>query len=130
MGSTKNALVTFKAIDAGDLSGDVTGPTTNITFLDNISVQIIFTGTPTGTFYIQGSNVANSGGLIGNGPGTNDWVTVPVVDETGVVTLSASGAAGQYLANLFNLGFAYLRVIYDFTSGTGDVDVWINGKSI
>ena len=130
MGSSKNALVTFKAVSGGDLSGDVAGPTTNIAFLDNISVQIIFTGSPTGTFYIQGSNVANSGGLIRNGPGASDWVTVPVVDATGVIDLDASGSAGQYLANLFNLGFAYLRVIYDFTSGSGSVDVWINGKSI
>lgn len=131
MGSTKNNIISFKALDAVSLTADRNGPATNIAWLDNISVHIKFGAGATGEFFIQGSNISTHGGQANDGPGDSDWVTIPFVDETGAaVTLSTSGSAGQYLCNAQGLAFTYLRVIYDFTSGTGTASAWVTGKSI
>ncbi len=131
MGSTKNSLITFKAINAAALTADVAGPATNISFLDNLSVHIQCGAGATGQFFVQGSNVPGNGGIADNGPGTNDWVTVPLVDGAGSpVTLVVSGSAVDFLVNIQGLACAFLRVIYTFTSGAGTASAWVNGKSL
>lgn len=108
-------------IDAGDLSADVDSGPYDIRLFPNVSVQIVIGAGATGQFFIQGSNIAD--------PTTDDWVTVPFVDSAGAaVTFVTSGSALSYLANAQGLGFSYVRVIYDFTSGTGTADVWLTAK--
>lgn len=131
MGSTKNALITYKALDGATMDEDLAGPPTNITFMDNISVHIKFTGTPAGEFFIQGSNIASThynGTMV---PADDEWVSIPFVDETGApVSLDPAGADGMFLCNAQGLAFSFLRVIYVFDSSTGTANAWVTGKSI
>lgn len=131
MSSTKNNLISFKAIDDASLASDVEGPTTNIAYMDNASIHIKCGAGATGEFFVQGSNVSSHDGVDENGPGNDDWVNIPFVDETNSpITLSVSGTATDYLCNAQGLSFTYLRVIYSRTSGTGTASAWVTGKSI
>lgn len=91
----------------------VTSSTTDIRFLDNIAVELVWTGTPTGTFDFQGS-LDNS-----------NFVSVSVSPA-----IAATGAADKALVNFEGLAFAYFRVVYTKTSGTGTLTAYICGKSI
>jgi hypothetical protein len=42
-----------KYIVDGDMSGNVTGPSTNILYTDRVGYQILYTGTPNGTFSVE-----------------------------------------------------------------------------
>lgn len=119
----KNTLGPVKIISAESMGADITGPATNIQWLDNIAIQLNFTGTPTGDFKIQGSSDHQEV----NGVVTNEgnWVDITLSPSP-----AAAGAANQILINMNLLSFPFIRIFYDRTSGTGSLDAWISGKAI
>lgn len=129
MGSTKNVLRQYRALTNASMATDLASPTTDISWLDNVSVHIKIGAGATGEFFIQGSNVYDD---TTRGPTTSDWVTIgPWLDAAGdVITLTTSGSAGSYLCNGAMFAFQFLRVIYTRTSGSGTVNVWICGKEV
>jgi hypothetical protein len=93
--------------------------------MDNIGIQLDFTGTPTGTFEIQGSadylrdlegNVINPGFWIPIGP-----LSAPAV---------ASGTDGQIFIDVNQISSPWIRVVYNSTSGAGTLNAYITGKEI
>lgn len=122
-GNSKNFLPVIQVITAGDMSANVTGPATNISYLDNVAMQLNFTGTPTGTFSVEGSldhkeyngQIVSAGNFI-----PLSLATTPV----------ASGAAGQILLDLNQLSFPYIRIVYTRTSGAGSLDAYISAKAV
>ena len=122
-GNSKNFLPVIQIITAGDMSADITGPATNISYLDNVAIQLNFTGTPTGTFSIQGSLDHKEY----NGQIVNAGNFVPLTFSS---TLAASGAAGQILLDLNQLSFPYIRIVYTRTSGSGSLDAYISAKAV
>lgn len=125
MSGRKNTLLSFQNIISGNMAlTSITSAVTSIQFLDNIGVQLNFTGTPTGTFDIQVSadyaqdsfgNVTNAGNWIGLTFGT-----APV----------ASGAASTIYLDLNQLSAPWLRVVYTKTSGTGTLNGFVTGKML
>lgn len=125
MASTKNILLPSQVITGGDMStATVTSLVTTITGLDNLSYQLVWTGSPVGTFDLQGSNTY-APGIGGTVLNAGTWTSV---------TLSpapvASGSGGNLLLNLDGLGFAYVRMVYTKTSGTGTLNGTIAGKGV
>lgn len=121
----KGMLQPYQSITDGDMSGNLTSNVTDIRFMDNISVQLIFTGTPTGTFEVEGS-------LDYNRPDpttgvTNPGTWTPITFSTPPV---ASGAAGDILLDMNQLSFPFIRVVYISTSGSGTLQCWISGKAV
>jgi hypothetical protein len=113
MSGRKAVLPPYKSLSAGDLSqATVTSETSNIEGYDNVAVQINATGTPTGTFAIEGS-VDNS-----------SWVAINLP-----TTPTLSGVDTQILINMNGLAFPYIRAVYTRSGGTGAADVWITGKA-
>lgn len=103
---------------------------TEITRKDNVAYELSWSGTPTGTFVVQGSVSYNpgtpqSGGAVSAGV----WTTLVVTDQNGNAPV-ASGAAGQILMNLNELSFPWVRVQYANTSGSGTLSGYVSGKSI
>lgn len=96
------------------MGGDITGTAMDISGLDNIGVQLVFTGTPTGTFTIQGSN------------DNTTWANI----TTSPTTISASGSASDHLISLSGLPFHYLRVKYTRASSTGTLNAYVTGKAV
>ena len=124
MASTKNVLKRSQTITQGDMSGTITSPVTVVQFLDNISIQLNFTGTPDGTFEVQVSDDYLADGF-GNVlvPGT--WIALPL---TG--TPIAAGVADQIMIDLNQLPMPNVRVVYTPTASTGLLDMYITGKEI
>lgn len=124
MSSTKNVLRKWDAIVAGSMATNITSPVTNVQFLDNICIQLNFTGTPTGTFSVEVSidhEQDSQGAIIQAG----NWVALPL-DPTPV----AAGAADQIILDLNQISQPWIRVIYTATSGTGSLDMIISAKMI
>lgn len=123
--SRKNNLRQYQNIVDGDMSdSEIISDVTNIQWLDNISVQLNFTGTPVGAFYIEVSadhaedenkNILVSGTWV-----PIDLFPVPV----------ASGAADTILIDLNQLATPWIRVRYARTSGSGTLNGFISGKML
>lgn len=102
------------------MAGSITGSVVGIQYLDNVAIQMEFTGSPVGTLAVQGSvNYAqNAQGTVTN---TGNWITF---------TTSAVAAAGDVLFDLNQLSFPWIRVIYTRSSGTGTLDGYISAKAV
>jgi len=108
----KNLLESF-TLGTLDLSASGATQSSRIKSIDLVSIQINATGTPTGEFFVEGSN----------DDGAN-WV--PLVLSP---TASVAGAATQILINLRMVAFMAIRVSYTRSSGTGAATVIIAGLS-
>ena len=92
-------------------------PATWLGHIDNYSIQLVFTGTPIGTFTLQASNDV---GNLPNGTGIQsdqvarliNWTTIP--DSAQAIT-----GAGDHMYNYRNAGYNWIRVVYTATSSTG-----------
>ena len=124
MSSTKNVLRKWDAIVAGSMATNITSPVTNVQFLDNICIQLNFTGTPTGTFSVEVSvdHEQDSQGAVTQ---AGNWVALPL-EPTPV----AAGSADQIILDLNQISQPWIRVIYTATSGTGSLDMIISAKMI
>ena len=121
--ANRNNLGPVKIISAGSMGGDITGPATNIQFIDNIAIQLNWTGNAVGDFKIQGSSDHQEV----NGVVTNEgnWVDISLSPAP-----AAAGSTDQILINMTQLAFPFIRVFFDRSSGTGSLDAWISGKAI
>lgn len=122
----------YQTLTDGVMTGTtvLTSVPTGIGYRDSISIQLIWTGTPVGTFSIEGSVNYNPGlPQSGSGPvNAGTWDPLPVVTESGVVP-AAAGSANSNLVNLEWLGFPWIRAVYTNASSTGVLNVWIYAKS-
>lgn len=103
-------------IDTGSMTGTATLLSTvfNANNLDNVGLQVSWTGTPTGVLSVQCSvDAANYIDLT-----FNPAITQP------------SGSAASYLIDLNQVPFPYVRVKYVNSSGSGTLDVWLSAKDI
>lgn len=102
------------------MTGDATSTVVNIQDFDDVAVEFVWTGTPTGTFEVDcsldyDSQVAGSG----------TWVPLPLSPAP-----AAAGAAGSILIDLTQLGSPYLRVRYLHSGSTGTLDVYAFAKAL
>lgn len=109
----KNVLRPIAIITAGDMSGSLTSSVTNINFLDNIGIQLIFTGSPTGTFSVEVSNDNTS------------WTALSLSPAP-----AASGSAGNQYIDLNQLSAAWIRTKYTRTSGSGSLTAYLSAKEV
>jgi hypothetical protein len=95
----------------------ITSNAVDVTNSDSAAIEITWTGTPTGTFVVQGAVRNDAGGA-----------PVNFQNITLSATLSASGSAGSHLVNLSGIGYTWIRVSYTNVSGTGSVSAWATVK--
>lgn len=95
-------------------SNTYTGPITNVTNLDNIGAQVIWTGNPQGTLTVNGSN-----------DGVNFFALTfnPALAQP-------AGSALSYGINLNQFPWPYLEFQYVNTSGSGTLLLSITGKDL
>jgi hypothetical protein len=90
-------------------------------------IQLVWTGTPTGTFKLQGS-CDNSATMTAAGQAyvPTNWTDIPTLSE-------AVSAAGSYLFNESFAAYNFVRIVYtDGSSGTSTATVTVstmNAKS-
>lgn len=124
MSGRKNSLVKYLNIVNGDMSGDLTSSVTNIEFIDNVGLQLNFSGSPVGIFSVQVSidYTQDSQGVVSN---AGNWISIPLNPIP-----AATGSANNIYIDLNQLSAPWVRVFYDFTSGTGTLNSLICGKML
>ena len=131
MGS-KTISPPFQVFTNATMSGSltVTSLPTDVRYRDSVSYQFNWTGTPQGSFSIQGSN--------DYAPGLPQTAEPPGGQNAGTwnsLTLSTTPvAAGSgsytYLVNLNQLAFAYVRAQYTNTTSSGVLTGYVMAKSL
>jgi hypothetical protein len=103
-------------INAGSMAGTatITSPTFNANNLDNVGLEVSWTGTPTGTISVLASI-------------SNENFYALTFDPT---LTQPAGSPGAYLINLNQVPFPYVQVQYVNSSGSGTLDVWLSGKDL
>lgn len=124
MSGRKSDLLKFQIVTNGSMGGDITSAVTNIQYQDNIGIQLVFTGTPTGTFFVdlsinyyqdQNGNVINAG----------TWT--PMSFSTAP---AAAGSASDIYLDLNPLSSPWIRTRYVRGSGTGTLNAYLCGKQV
>lgn len=91
-------------------------PPTWLGHICNLSIQLVFTGTPAGTFKLQGSNDIRT---------TTDFLPTHYTDIAG--SSSTVSAAGDIMWNYQNCGFDWIRVVWT-ASGVGTSPVLTSAR--
>lgn len=79
---------------------------------DRCGVQLIWTGTPVGTFSVLASNDYDTATDTGN------WIAVSMPDMT---SIQPAGTAATHGIDLSRLPYAWARIHYVHSSGSGDL---------
>lgn len=120
----KTILKPTSIINAGNMaSATLTSTNADLTYVDNVSVQVTWTGTAVGNLQVLTSN-----------DGTN-WVVevdVPAAggSTTGYSGLAINGVAGTFRLDLNQVSAPLLRAVYTKVSSTGSLTVSASGKGI
>lgn len=110
-----SAVFTTQSVSA-DKHSDVT----NIFTKDNIGYQIVWTGTLNGNFYVQISADYNP-----NSPSAANWSTLTLSPQP-----NANGSPGTAYIDINQISAPFIRVFFDYTSGTGNLTITIVGKGV
>ncbi len=111
MGSKRVVDFSELVVD-GDMSSNITSPSTNILHLDRIGYQISWTGTPNGSFSVEVSNDDST------------WVALTLS-----ASVTASGSADDAFIDVES-ACKFIRLKYTASSSTGTLQAHITGKSI
>jgi hypothetical protein len=111
-----NLVQSGKVIDAAAMTANITSLAVDIRGATVAGVQCVAaSGTHVGSIAIEESIDGDN------------WFPVPFSDGSSAIAVT-NGAALNDLKNLGELGGAFLRVVYTFTSGTGTLSVWVLPK--
>ncbi len=108
-------------------SGNVTSLVTDVDKKDVLLYQCVWTGTLAGTFSVETSNTykPNANGIPNGTPlVAGSWDVLPITGAT------AAGVAGSGSIELAEIGAPYIRLVFTYTSGSGNLTVTLNGKAI
>jgi hypothetical protein len=109
----KNVIKPYHLMTDGDMSGNLTSNTVDVTYSDNVGIQLTWTGAAVGTFAVEGT------------VDESNWSSLSFSS-----TPSASGGGDTHLLNLNNLPYKRIRVKYTRTSSTGTLQVWVMAKTM
>lgn len=108
-------------INAVSMAASINGPATIINLIPGISYDIVWTGSPVGTFSVQVSNTYSqsaSGAVASAG----SWSDLPPAAFVGTLPAPA-GSAGNGFIDVVGTEAYAVRLVYTRTSGTGSLTV-------
>ncbi len=137
MSTGKRVLLPFHCIAAGDMStAAITGTVSELKYLDDVGIQLNWTGSPVGTFqiqisadYLQDTNNPPNVLRVGH------WVPITLTYWDGVSAFVTTTDIPTSLGSPIYLDMAllsapYIRIVYTKISGTGTLDAYITAKGI
>lgn len=120
----KNSLRLYQCITAASMTGNITSAITGIEYVDNVGLELDWTGTPTGTFSVEVS-ISYAQDAQGNVTNAGAWNALTLSPAP-----AAAGAAGSYYIELNQLSATWIRVKYTAGSSTGTLNGYICAKEI
>lgn len=122
--SRKSNLVIYQTAASVSMSANITSSVTNINYLDNVGIQLVFTGTPVGNFNAQVSvdyserpdhSVINPG----------NWTDITFSSQP-----AAAAASNVIFLDMNQLSAPWIRYTYTFSSGSGILSSFIVCKMV
>jgi hypothetical protein len=111
----------FKALDKADMSVSQTSAATDIGHLDNVSYNVFWSGTsPTGQIFVETTN-----------QDPKDLVNTPfwsVLDFGALIPVA--GNSGDHVLNIQQAPFAFIRIRYVPSGGTGTISAILHTKQL
>jgi hypothetical protein len=107
----------FKAIDAQSMGADIESEAISIEKLDNVGIELAFTGAPVGEFAVYGSN------------SKVNWGKLDITLDDGE-TVPSTADGSPILLGLPNLPYEWIKIKYIRTSGTGTLNCWVHAKGL
>lgn len=107
----------------------LTSSTIPLFMIYGYAIQVVFTGTPTGSFKLQGScdPVPQAAQAAGGIYSATNWSDIANSSDSVI-------AAGNYMWNVYDVMYNYVRVVYTDTSGGTSTAIitssTFNGKGI
>lgn len=131
--SRKNVLIPSRTITDGDMStASLTSLVTEIQYLDNVGVQLNWTGSPVGAFAIQISSDYRRYGLTDKVTATGTWtpLTLTYWDGAAFVTDTEvpTSLGSPIFLDLAFLSAPFIRIVYTRSSGSGTLQCTVTGK--
>lgn len=123
--SGKSNLRQFQNIVNGDMSqATVTSAVTCIQWLDNIGIQLTWTGAAVGTFAVEVS-ADYAQDIEGNVQVAGNWTALSLSPAP-----VAAGVANTIYVDINGISAPWIRIKYTKTSSTGTLQGYITGKSV
>lgn len=121
MSGRKNAIQAYPIINAVSMAATITSSPDNVEFLDNIGLQITWTSSnAVGTITIEGSNNYNQN------LGSGTWFALTFAP----VLAQPASNNGDYGVSINQFPWAWIRVVYTRSSGTGTLTAVLSAKAI
>lgn len=132
--SRKNNPVQFPNIVNGDMShASIISSVTSIRFLDNVGIQLNFSGSPVGEFAVQVS-ADHMQDDFGNVTVPGNWVPLIFTYWNGTLFVTGNNipttVGSPIYLDLNQLSAPWIRVVYTKTSGSGTLNGVIVMKSV
>jgi hypothetical protein len=102
------AQKTFTLFTDQSLAGNVTSNSISTQYVNNIGIHLHWIGTPEGIFYVDASN------------NSTDWFDLNIEPVP-----TAGGIEANWGISIVDLPYAYLRVRYIRSSGTGSASAFV-----
>lgn len=120
----QNPIWSVHFIKDASMGSTINSSALSIKFQENAYFQLIWTGTPTGTFNVQISNdhMQDDNGNIQN---AGTWETVTL---NTAITAAGSGDSAGIIAN--GIPAPWIRVNYTRGSGTGTLNGYFSAKGV
>ena len=117
-------LVTnYAVLSAADLASSQTSAPINLYQVYMYSIQSVITGSPVGSIKLQVSNDYNIPQTPNGAPTPTNWTDV-------ATSVTAINGATSILWEDPNTSYAWVRVVYTKTSGTGSLSARINTRGV
>lgn len=118
MSTGKKILLPFVMVDNVTLDQSFSSQPVSIQYMDRCCIEIVCTGTPTGTVTLQGSTdyVPNVS------PSTANWFDISL----NLVALA--GSAQNYVIDMLETSIPWIRVNFAYSSGTGNMVATVTAK--
>lgn len=120
----KTVLLPIKIMDAVSLGADAVSSVFKTQYLDDVSIQVNLTSTPTGAFSVQVS-LDYSQNVDGSVRNAGTWNSLTLSSSTAI----AAGSPASLFIDVMNTGAPYMRLNYTRTSGSGTATAYATGKS-
>lgn len=114
----KDTIIPIPIIANGNMAANISSTIVKIQGFDNLGFQLVYTGSPTGTFNI------------GISQDQKNWTILPDALFSPAGPITAIGAGDDVFIDLNQMGAAYIQLYYTAGSGSGSLSALLTAKLI